>query len=916
MTPVNLHAALPTPMERSPQHFNSSLNISAPTSGVNTPAPVFSAHLIQPVLTTSGSSYANMPAQSYSSGTPSNVVSPTSFSLGMGNGGAAQGMNDHRSLSRHDELSADGMSGSQLMDDPIQSHFFQIHGSNQGYNKYKSYQNQPVRGAYGHLSQADVTNMYSGHSYMSPAAIAMANGFHVERGQRHPYSRHGGLVGGPSDPFEFDYFQEIHRAHQIQQHHHQQQMLNANWPRESEYARSVVADSPSQQQLTALDLLDTTGGKHSQEEMKGGGVPYTNYSNSRKGRTGTYATIIADAILSTAEKKSQLSSIIAYFVSTYPDEFDKSDTRWQNSVRHNLSLQECFVKLSQAPRGSSGRKTEKGCFWTIHPAWLVNGKFQRPGKPRRNRAGLVPVQSMHEDQGHMRHQPHHGGLSVVIQELGGNASRMSHPMTSRNDTSMLTPNGASSFGVNSFGMGQPYDYAHQRFASTHEYRAFHGMNSGMYHRNPIEIERQNWSVSGPTRNSALMEALRAGSGHFTSESNQADMQFSRGSTLSSMQNFCNPSQLPQMTRQHGATALQGMLPPAPPSDGIFRWNGGESSGLKDVMAITTCTGAESGADLGSLAVSNLVERSGGSAKFSVITSGVSTPSILASGNDGAMYGSSAKDDVASLASSPSSRSGTESGKSSNFSSPLSILSNGVNSSTKFGNRQPSSAQSLSGAGSHISPASYTSSSAISSNRDSQQATHPIDKGSDPRDPFCMVHGESSSNLSQNLIKITSADERSAISIPSSPRSSSSSVSRFLALGSTSTLNSPLPSTKPTPSIQPPESLMHGSRTSSDSMPFYGAYTTSQPLTGYTSLRITPHQSPAVSKISMGCSPALNRIAPPTSAGGSPILNKGGSTASGNSSGRESATGSTATTPQNGSTTLPSLKALFPVSMTS
>ena len=43
--------------------------------------------------------------------------------------------------------------------------------------------------------------------------------------------------------------------------------------------------------------------------------------------------------------------------------FKAEDDRWKNSVRHNLSLNECFIKLPKA-LGRPG----KGHYWTIDPA--------------------------------------------------------------------------------------------------------------------------------------------------------------------------------------------------------------------------------------------------------------------------------------------------------------------------------------------------------------------------------------------------------------------------------------------------------------------------------------------------------------------------------------------------------------------
>lgn len=46
---------------------------------------------------------------------------------------------------------------------------------------------------------------------------------------------------------------------------------------------------------------------------------------------------------------------------------------WRNSVRHNLSINECFVKRQKAPNG-------RGHFWAVHPLCLdafLRGDYRR-----------------------------------------------------------------------------------------------------------------------------------------------------------------------------------------------------------------------------------------------------------------------------------------------------------------------------------------------------------------------------------------------------------------------------------------------------------------------------------------------------------------------------------------------------------
>lgn len=81
------------------------------------------------------------------------------------------------------------------------------------------------------------------------------------------------------------------------------------------------------------------------------------------------------AILSAPERKMVLSEIYAWILARY-SYFRCRGPGWRNSIRHNLSLNDCFVKVGRSANG-------KGHYWAIHPANV--GDFER-GDFRRRRA--------------------------------------------------------------------------------------------------------------------------------------------------------------------------------------------------------------------------------------------------------------------------------------------------------------------------------------------------------------------------------------------------------------------------------------------------------------------------------------------------------------------------------------------------
>ncbi|VDK70320.1 unnamed protein product [Anisakis simplex] len=91
----------------------------------------------------------------------------------------------------------------------------------------------------------------------------------------------------------------------------------------------------------------------------------------------SYIWLTYMAIQNSEEKMLPLTEIYKFIMDKFPF-YRKNTQRWQNSLRHNLSFNDCFVKIPRRPD-----RPGKGSYWAVHP--MAVGMFENGSCLRRRK---------------------------------------------------------------------------------------------------------------------------------------------------------------------------------------------------------------------------------------------------------------------------------------------------------------------------------------------------------------------------------------------------------------------------------------------------------------------------------------------------------------------------------------------------
>lgn len=143
------------------------------------------------------------------------------------------------------------------------------------------------------------------------------------------------------------------------------------------YGRNVTSDLQLAAEFAAKAVSEQQRGIAEQHGESGGGDSPKDESKPPY----SYAQLIVQAISSAPDRQLTLSGIYTHITKHYPY-YRTADKGWQNSIRHNLSLNRYFLKVAR-----SQEEPGKGSFWRVDSA--SEGKLVEQAFRKRRQRGVA-----------------------------------------------------------------------------------------------------------------------------------------------------------------------------------------------------------------------------------------------------------------------------------------------------------------------------------------------------------------------------------------------------------------------------------------------------------------------------------------------------------------------------------------------
>lgn len=138
----------------------------------------------------------------------------------------------------------------------------------------------------------------------------------------------------------------------------------------------------------------------------------------------SYISLITMAIQKSTTRQMTLSEIYNWIMELFPY-YQNNQQRWQNSIRHSLSFNDCFVKVARSPD-----KPGKGSFWTLHEHcgnMFENGCYLRRQKrfKVKEREPSRKKRNAHSQQQQQQHVPK---VEIKEEDVSTTSSIGAYPM--------------------------------------------------------------------------------------------------------------------------------------------------------------------------------------------------------------------------------------------------------------------------------------------------------------------------------------------------------------------------------------------------------------------------------------------------------------------------------------------------------